>query len=120
MTTKEERLKALNNMLEESFDITKVYDDNRNAVLSEIISEIENDEMERLRARCYALSSQMLSINNNLKITETQRNEWLKLVLEDIQKSCNDFDIPMVSLGAGIAMGVLIKHFDEICVEKKE
>lgn len=101
MTTKEERLKTLKNMLEESFDITKVYDDNRIAVLSEIISEIENDE-------------------NNSEITETQKNEWLKLVLEDIQKSCNDFDIPMVSLGAGIAMGVLIKHFDEICVKKKE
>jgi RIO-like serine/threonine protein kinase len=94
MTTKEERLKALHNMLEESFDITKVYDDNRIAVLSEIISEIER--------------------------TETQKNEWLKLVLEDIQKSCNDFNIPMVSLGAGIAMGVVIKHFDEIFVEKKE
>lgn len=95
MTTKEERLKALHNMLEESFDFTKVYDDNRIAVLSEIINEIENDE------------------------TETQKNEWLKLVLEDVQKSCNDFNIPMVSLGAGIAMGVVIKHFNEIFVEKK-
>lgn len=74
MTTKEERLKALNNMLKESFDITKVYDDNRNAVLSEIISEIENDEMENLRARNYALSSQILSMaNDNLEITETER-----------------------------------------------
>lgn len=74
MTTKEERLKALNNMLEESFDITKVYDDSRSAVLSEIISEIENDEMKNLRARNYALSSQILSmINDNLEITETER-----------------------------------------------
>lgn len=74
MTTKEERLKALNNILEESFDITKVYDDNRIAVLSEIISEIENDEMEYLRARNYALSSQILSMtNDNLEITETER-----------------------------------------------
>jgi len=118
MTTKEERLKALNNILEESFDITKVYDDNRNAVLSEIISEIENDEIEYLRARYYALSSYMLMTNNNLEITEAQRNEWLKLVIDDARKTCNDFNEPMISLGAGIAIGIVIKHIDELVKRK--
>lgn len=119
MTTKEERLKALNNMFEESFDITKVYDDNRNVVLSEIISEIENDEMENMRAINYALSSQILSMtNDNLEITETQRNEWLKLVIDDARKTCNDFNEPMISFGIDIAIGIVKKHIDELIKRK--
>ena len=119
MTTKGERLKALRNMLKESYDITRVYDDNRTAVLSEIISEIENDEMEYLKARYYALSSQMLSMtNDNLEITETQRNDWLKLLIDDARKTCNNFNEPMISLGAGIAIGIVIKHIDELMKRK--
>lgn len=115
MTTKGERLKALRNMLKESYDITRVYDDNRNIVLSEIISEIENDEIKNMRAINYALSSQILSMTNDSpEITETQRNEWLKLVIDDARKTCNDFNEPMISLGAGIAIGIVIKHIDEL------
>lgn len=72
--TKEERLQVLKNILHESYNITRIHEDNRCAVLTEMISEIENDEMEKLRARNYALSSQILSMtNDNLEITETER-----------------------------------------------
>ena len=40
--------------------------------------------------------------------------KWLDLVVKDIQKACYEFDTPMVSLGAGIAIGVIIKHIDEL------
>lgn len=52
----------------------------------------------------------------NIKAEEKKHRfyEWLDLVVKDIQESCNEFNTPMVSLGAGIAIGVIIKHIDEL------
>lgn len=89
MISKEEKLKALNNMLEESYGITRVHrvhDDNRIGVLSEIIYDIEHDD---------------------IKLGDKQ---WLEVVVEDIKNTCNDFENPAIPLGAGIAIGAIIKH----------
>ena len=44
--------------------------------------------------------------------------EWLKIVIDDARKTCNDFNEPMISLGAGIAIGIVIKHIDELMKRK--